>query len=359
MYYKPDWDASKKRFKALWNKEIIDRCCLAVTSRIDSRKSHSDFYQTMTDDPLELKKYWTDPQCILERHIKEFENTFFGGEAFPSIMVNLGTAGHCSYFKGSSYEFRPETIWFKPFLQNYDTLEYNPQSELLNVGLNLAGILSEKGKDKFFVGMPDNCGNLDAIAHMRGTENLLVDFFENSDSVHSAVKVINDVLIDTCEQFYRILQAGNEGGSVVSWMNLWTPGKAWQNQCDLSVMISEQMFRSFYLPEIVPILNWSENTLYHLDGSDQMRHLECLLGLEELQMIQWMTPAGQQPPSYYIDVLKRIQTAGKCLHIFCNPDEVEILLSNLSSRGLFLVTKTDTKEEAGSLLKQAAKWTRD
>jgi hypothetical protein len=51
--------------------------------------------------------------------------------------------------------------------------------------------------------------------------------------------------------------------------------------------------------------------------------------------------------------------AGKCIHIFCDPDEVEILLSNLSSRGLFLVTKTDTEEEAKSLLKQAAKWTRD
>jgi hypothetical protein len=359
MYYKTGWDASKKRFNAFWNREIIDRCCLAVTSRIDSKKLYSDSYQAMTDDPLELKKYWTDPQYILERHIKEFENTFFGGEAFPSIMINLGTAGHCAYFKGCRYEFRQETIWFNPSLQNYDALEYDPQSEMLTVGLNLAKILSEEGRGKFFVGMPDNCGTLDALAHMRGIENLLVDLIENPEKALSAVRVVNDVLTDTCEQFYRILQAGNDGGSIISWMMLWTPGRTWQNQCDLSVMISEQMFQNFYLPEIRQLIGWSENTLYHFDGIDQARHLECLLELEGLQMIQWMTPAGQPSPSHYIDVLKRIQMAGKCIHIFCDPDEVEILLSNLSSRGLFLVTKTDTEEEAKSLLKQAAKWTRD
>ncbi len=35
MLYKPDWDMTKKRFEAFWNREILDRCMVAVTARKD------------------------------------------------------------------------------------------------------------------------------------------------------------------------------------------------------------------------------------------------------------------------------------------------------------------------------------
>ena len=36
MLYKPDWDMTKKRFEAFWNREILDRCMVAVTARKDN-----------------------------------------------------------------------------------------------------------------------------------------------------------------------------------------------------------------------------------------------------------------------------------------------------------------------------------
>ena len=32
MRYKEDWEKAKARFEAFWNHEIVDRCCISVTS---------------------------------------------------------------------------------------------------------------------------------------------------------------------------------------------------------------------------------------------------------------------------------------------------------------------------------------
>ena len=52
-----------------------------------------------------------------------------------------------------------------------------------------------------------------------------------------------------------------------------------------------------------------------------------------------------------MDTLKKVQAAGKCLHISIPPREVKDALENLSSRGLYIETWCDTEEEARSLIR--------
>ena len=99
--------------------------------------------------------------------------------------------------------------------------------------------------------------------------------------------------------------------------------------------------------------------LYHLDGAEQIRHLDDLLSIPELRAIQWTQVAGQPPCTQYLPELKRIQAAGKNLVILVEPKQVEVLLENLSSRGLLLVTTVPTVEDAEALLRQAEKLTHD
>lgn len=99
--------------------------------------------------------------------------------------------------------------------------------------------------------------------------------------------------------------------------------------------------------------------LYHLDGAEQIRHLDDLLSIPELRAIQWTQVAGQLPCTQYLPELKRIQAAGKNLVILVEPKQVEVLLENLSSRGLLLITTVPTVEDAEALLRQAEKLTHD
>jgi sulfopyruvate decarboxylase TPP-binding subunit len=59
-----------------------------------------------------------------------------------------------------------------------------------------------------------------------------------------------------------------------------------------------------------------------------------------------------------MDVLKKVQKAGKNLHISIPCDEVETALECLSSTGLFIDTRCETEEEARTLLHLAEKWSR-
>lgn len=55
----------------------------------------------MPDNEEDLIRYYTDAEWIPDRSIHRFESLYFGGESFPCIWPNFGTAGHAKYFKAS------------------------------------------------------------------------------------------------------------------------------------------------------------------------------------------------------------------------------------------------------------------
>lgn len=359
MLYKEDWDKAKERLSALWDNEIIDRCCISVPVPKD-KIYYNAIDQAPPSNYADLVRFYTDPEWILERSISKFENTYYGGEALPSIFPNFGTGGHAAYFN-CKYEFAPDTIWFFPIINDWNTdkLQFNASNELLNIQKKVLGLLSKQGKGKFFVAMPDNCGSMDALAHLRGSDNLLLDMLEEPKAVKDAIKTVVNVLKSTGDEFFKITKENNDNGSCHGWMQTWSGGRHMQLQCDLSVMISPQMYEEFVLPELEETANWLDHAIYHLDGREQIRHLDMILSVKKINMIQWTPVAGQPSTTEFIPVLQRIQKAGKGLVLLPEVWEVEKLLSELSPKGLHLVVygaKSET--EAKDLIKLAEKMTR-
>ena len=158
---------------------------------------------------------------------------------------------------------------------------------------------------------------------------------------------------------YDIVRENNYGGSCIGWLSTWARGLHSQMQSDVSVMISNDMYRTFIEPELRAQCDFLDYPLYHFDGVEQIRHLDTLLSIEKLRVIQWTQVAGQKPCTDYIPELKRIQAAGKGLLILTYPDQVETLMENLSSRGLYLVLSAGSRDEADAILKDIARWTHD
>ena len=297
-------------------------------------------------------RYWTDPEWVLNRNIKRLENTYFGGDSIPMIWLNVGPCGLAADF-GSKYIFTERTTWFDAMLPDGYTkpLSFNPQSELLTMTKGLATHFTREGKGKFFVSMPDNTSAIDTMAHIRGSENILEDFIVEPENLKAALKIVTKAWLETNEFFYDVTAQCNEGGTCVGWLNTWAPGRHAQIQCDLSVMISPSIFEEFVLEELELACQTMDYSLYHFDGIEQLRHLDMLLAIKKLDMIQWTSVVGQPPPTEYIPALKKIQAAGKCLLIHTTPNNVKPLLSNLSPKGLYFVTETDTEENACDLIK--------
>ena len=360
MLFKQDWDKVKERFKALWEKEIIDRCSIAVPVTKDGRE-YEVIDQFNFENADELKRYYTDPEYILDRSIKKFSDTFYGGEALPCIFPNLGTGGHAAYFD-ADYKFAKDTVWFFPRIKDWgkDKMKFNPNHMLLDTQRKNISYLSKAGKDKFFVSMPDNTGSFDALAHLRSSDMLLLDMIEKPEAVRQAVRKLIDALKITGDEFYGIIKDNNDGGSTHGWMHLWCEGRVAQINCDLSVMISPQMFEEFVLPELDETSKWVDKAVYHLDGQEQIRHLDMILSVKGIDMIQWTPVAGQPKTSEFLPVLKKIQMAGKGLVLLPEAGEVEKILNGLSSKGLHLVVNgVKTVDEAKELVKKTEKWTRD
>jgi hypothetical protein len=301
---------------------------------------------------------WTEPDYILSRALRGFENTYFGGDSFPLAIVNLGAAGHAGFVKGARYHFQ-DTVWFFPSHNGTDPVEFDPESFLYRQTLAIARHLVMESRGRYFVSTPDISGNLDALAHLRGSAELLIDMVEQPERVKESLRVIQDIRRNVTNEIFDIIKETNEDGSCVGWLRTWAPGWHDQMQVDLSAMISPAMFKEFAMPELEEQCAWLDFPLYHFDGVEQLRFIDQILSLERLKIIQWTCVAGQPSPIAYIKVLQNIQNAGKNLLLRVQASEVRPLMEQLSSRGLYLLTEASDREEADNLEKLVAQTTHE
>ena len=122
-------------------------------------------------------------------------------------------------------------------------------------------------------------------------------------------------------------------------------------------MISHAMFEEFALPEIKAQAAHLDKALYHFDGIEQCAHLDSLLAIDDLDVIQWTCVDGQPSPLEFLPELKKIQQAGKRLLIHQNNIKIfEELLKELSSKGLYLYGMFETEDEARELVRLAERY---
>ena len=355
MRYKNDWEQAKKRLTAFWNQEVADRCCVSVKA-FDHQALSTVRIVNGTDE--ERFRHWTDPERIIQRNRLRMENTYYGGEAFPCIFVDLGAGGHAGFFKGAKYYFG-DSVWFFPSIEEPDELEFDQNSFLYQKTLELAQSFVQDSQGDYMVSMPDSTGNADALAHLMGSENLMISMLEDPEAVQRALMKLQKAYESIMTDVYGIVKDVNEGGSCVDWLSTWAPGYHAQMQCDMSVMINNDMFKEFIMPELQAQCRHLQYPLYHFDGVEQIRHLDDLLSIPELRAIQWTQVAGQKSCMEYLPVLQKIQAAGKSLLIPCGAEQVRPLMENLSSKGLYLVTTTSTQEEADAIIHDVERLTHD
>ena len=348
MLFRPDWEETKTRYLAFWDRSNTDRCCLSI------RISKPETPPLYPPRQYTWEQWYNDPQTIHEAMMNQCVQTDFLYEALHARLVDLGTAGHCRFF-GCKPNIGDGTIWFAPVLEEPDAALLQFNEEEFAAQKRFTAELTRQAGDNYLIGMNDHCGIIDSLAHLRGTENLLFDMVENPEFVHDARDKITKAWIKTQSEFFDIVNENNQGGSCHAWMHLWSPQRHLQLQCDYACMISPQMFEEFVLPELEETSAAFEHISYHLDGIEQIRHLDMILSVKGIDNIQWTRVAGQPKTSANIDSLIRIQKAGKGLVLFPDLDEVEFLLKNLDPRGVQLVLPNVTNEEEATSIEKLAR----
>lgn len=326
MIYSPDWEQLRSRMLAYWNREAVECCMFSIEVR---KPGYQDF----------SGNFYFDTEKATAMHRSRMENTFYFGEAFPQLFPYFGTAGIAEY-TGCKPNRVPETTWFDHWMEDMD----EPDAELIRyccpeafeAQKDAIRDLLERSKGEYPVTVTDNAGVMDALAEVRGTENLMMDMITDPEFVEAGLQKLLPIYKQTQEELFQLVE-NNNGGSVHGWMQLWAPKRLAQMQCDLCVMLSPEMHEQFVMPELEDLCDFLDYSVYHFDGQEQIRHLDHLLSIKNLNAIQWTPVAGQPKTSAHIPTLQKIQKAGKNLVLFPEPHEVQTILDNLSSRGLQLV----------------------
>lgn len=272
------------------------------------------------------------------------------GHQLPIVWCNFGTSGSAKYAPGARFACRPDTIWYEPIIKDWAAQPalYDPQSPNLLRELDTIRALCHRHGDRAMISFPDNCGVLDALAHLRGSEALLMDMLCEPQAVHLAMRRMLDGWKDSAARLFDALRDNNLGGSCHGWMYTWYPGRHAQLQADLSVMLSPDLYEQFVLPELYELSGFLDASVYHLDGQEQLRHLDMILSVPGIRMIQWTPVAGQLPTSAYLPALERILKAGKALVLLPGKAELDTLLPALGRDGVFYIVR-DAQSEAEAM----------
>lgn len=357
MLCKDDWDKVKERYRAFYHRELVDRVLIQVAAPSEqapktSRNWHKYF----------VAEHPEEPELIVAEFLKEIPHHFWGGELFPALMIYFG-AGSLAAYMGCKLNIRPETIWFDSpgdlSLDDILRLELDPENRWWKATRTLCSELPRLAAGRFLVGITDLNAEMNALGFLRGTERLLIDLIDEPLKVRQAAAKLHGFWLECFEEQYRRLSQYQEGHTW--WMQMWSPVRASDLQCDFSAMISPAMFERFVRPDIEDSARKLERTIFHWDGPGQIAHLNILLDIAELDGIQWVPGAGNPgtgSPKWF-PLYKRIQEAGKLLVLQgMEPRDIKGVMEALEHRGLLIGTSCETEEEARRLLKKVAKWSR-
>jgi len=356
LLYKDDWDDAKERYRAWWAHEALGRCAMAAFAPRDDAPTTPPPARPATPEAR-----WTDLDYISALNAHEHARMFYGGEAFP--IWHLGYPGNKSLavFLGGPIRLDFETGWHDPILTGeeieYEPLRLDENEPHFQFALRLLERAARESKGRSIPSTGAFGGSGDTLAALRGTQQLLVDLKERPDQVRAADRYLMELWCRVYDRFHGVIKEA-AGGSA-GWFALWSPGKFYAAQNDFSYMISPKDFREIFLPSVERQTEFLDHTVYHVDGRGAFVHVDALCELPRLQALQILPGDGQPSPLHFMPVLKKVQAAGKNLHITIPPDEVETALAELSARGLFLELWCKTESQARALLKNAEKWSRD
>jgi len=170
--------------------------------------------------------------------------------------------------------------------------------------------------DDFIFTIPDMIENIDILSAMRGAEPLCIDMLDNPETVSRHLRQIDELY----EYYYNLIYdfvKFPDNSSCFSAFRVWGPGRTAKIQCDFAALISPRQFREFALPSLRRQCKFMNNTVFHLDGPQAMKHVPALMEIKELNALQFtcgeMRPDGTNEEWW--GVYDQVKAAGKALWI--------------------------------------------
>jgi len=351
--WKPNWAETQQHFIDWWNHEGTVLTIHGLPPVDPSREpgEHPGLPPTADEAFWDFKR-----RCRLKHHLLAAEDLI--ADTLPLCNVDFGP-GSLATVVGSEPVFAWDTVWFEPTMPEPDPegrppIRFDPESKWTRLTEDTLRESVRLGEGKYMVGCIDLIENIDTLASLRGTQNLLTDLVARPDWVLEKLEEINQAFFEAYDRIHEIIRLP-DGSCAFGAFGLWGHGKVVKVQCDASAMFSPAMFERFVVPALTRQCEWLDRSMFHLDGHQCIGHLDALLAIDALDAIEW-TPDPQVPgggdPRWF-DMYRRILDAGKSVQaIGLSAEDVERLLDNVGAKGMYFMASCKTHAEAEALLKK-------
>ncbi len=347
LKFKPDYEQTKQRIEAFWERELIDRPVV----QFSMAKPPEAWVDLPTAHHATPAERWLDVEYQAEWHLAHLSNQEFLGDSLPIAWPNLGPEIFSAFYGCPMHFGNYGTSWSDPILHDWDDVD-SLQMDWENVYLkklhDMTDAFLDIGKDKFITGMTDWHPGGDCLAAFRDPQNLAMDMILHLNEVKTLLDRVEADYFKVYDIFYKKLRAA--GQPITSWINLICEGKYYIPSNDFSIMISEAMFNDVFLPGIRRECQFLDRSIYHLDGPGAIRHLDALLDIPELDAIQYVPGASNEGFHKWIDLYQRIQAADKGMQVLCHFEEINLIMETLNPRGVFLSVGGVPSREAGEAM---------
>lgn len=354
-FWKENWLETKERFTDWWNRKGL---LIGMWGAPETGQFHHD-QVALPQTPESKDSLWCDPVFRANQNRYQLARSVFPADVLPMANTDLGP-GSLALFCGSRPEFGTETVWFHPQKEgiadpaDISTIQFDPQNPWWQLTEEIIKRNIDMAQGQYLVGCPDLVENADTLCSLCGPEFLCTALIEHPEWVEQRISEINQLWFEAYQRIYDLIRE-EDGSSAFATFYLWAPGKVAKVQCDFSAMISSRMYRRFVAPALTAQCEWLDYSLYHLDGTQAMRHLDTLLEIEALDAIEWTPQAGIETggdPRWY-ELYRRILDAGKSVQVVnVEHHEVLPLLDAIGTDGVYILTTFTGQEDAEALLSQ-------
>lgn len=327
-----DWERIERDTMAWWAGEL-DRPLVWLSASEPLPQAIP--YRYLSNYPLDMPA-----KDLVDLYEPALAATRFYADAFPYLWINFGP-GIMAGFVGSdvySVSDPQETVWFSTSgatdIVDLD-LAYDAQNAWWQRVRELTAAFVQRWDGQVAIGHTDLGGNLDILASFRTAEGLLFDVIEQPQEVERQAQQITHLWLRYYDELDAIVRPPCRG--TTCWTPIWSTGKTYMLQSDFAYMISPGMFERFVVPDLTACCAHLDHGFYHLDGKNQIPHLDHLLSISRLRGIQWIPGDGQPPPDQWLPLLKRIRDGGKLCQVFVSPEGARTIVQNLGGRGFMLV----------------------
>jgi hypothetical protein len=341
LEFKKDFDEARKNWRLFWEGKLNRPIIQAIIRKPGK-------------DPVRGPKYgaalYRKHEEVVDQALRYAESLEFLCDAVPYFNPSLMTGFFPALLGAEVIEIREK--WgvdtaIVPFVKDLGNvnMKFRRDSKWWEKWVALCECTKRKCAGRLVFGGGGLGWNLDTLGAIRGTAELMMDFYDNPAGVHNALRQILGAYNEVIDEYMRIFEFKKYGG--VTRHGFYADGITGVPQCDFGFSIGKEHFDEFALPYLKKEIERLDAVEYHLDGPGNIVHAESICSIDKIGVIQWVAGAGNEKKDWTW-LYEKISALGKGLWLVASsPEDAVRLWKKYANPGrMILSVQAETRDEA-------------